>query len=513
MTAKFLPVLVVFLSPHAVLADEPVNYGDVDVKPLLRERCYSCHGVLKAKGGLRLDSVAFMKDGGDHDDVLVPGKADQSLVITRGFSPLDKKRMPPLDQGEALTEKQVALLKRWINEGAKAPANDRPEEDPRTHWAFRTPQRPNLPAVKEPTRNPIDAFVIDARAIQGLSAQGPAVKDVLLRRVYLDLIGLPPTRAELQKFRTDSSPDAYEKVVDHLLAQPQYGQRWGRHWMDVWRYSDWYGRRRAENDVRNSVAADLAAPAATGSSAPSTTDRGYDLMLQDMLAAKRDSPGRMKTAQVATGYIVRNWYALNPHQWMRDMVEHTGKAFLGLTMQCAHCHDHKYDPISQEEYFRFRAFFEPLGVRQDRLPGEPDPGPFGKYDYGGSRKPNPYGRVSAFDEKLTAVTSMYMQGDERLKVPNKKIIAGRPDVPGRRPPAHRTGRGAVDSRLSGTEIVGAERGTRPAPPGRREREGRACSDEEPRRPPPWRAGPGRCRSRRRSAGILPGENHGRKRQA
>jgi hypothetical protein len=150
-------------------------------------------------------------------------------------------------------------------------------------------------------------------------------------------------------------------------------------------------------------------------------DAGYDRLVQHMLAADEIAPGDQR-AVVATGYLVRSWYALNPNQWMRDLVEHTGKAFLGLTLNCCHCHDHKYDPLSQEEYFRFRAFFEPLGLRQDRVRGEADPGPFQKYNYSTLRKVVQLGRVTAFDEQPDAKTWMYHLGDERDRVKGKPAV-------------------------------------------------------------------------------------------
>lgn len=303
-------------------------------------------------------------------------------------------------------------------------ASEKSNLEPREHWAFKPPVRSPVPSgstIQSP--NPIDGFLAAEWEKRGLKPSPPATKDVLLRRVYLDLIGLPPTREELHSFREDTSPNAYRKVVDRLLASPQYGERWARHWMDVWRYADWYGRRHVP-DVWNSapqvwrwrdwIVRSLNA------------DKGYDRMLIEMLAADEVEPENDQ-ARVATGYLVRNWYALNPNQWMRDIVEHTGKAFLGLTFNCAHCHDHKYDPITQRDYFQFRAFFEPLQVRQDRVSDEPDPGPFQKYEYSVTRKVVTNGMATVFDENLDAKTFIYLRGDERSFPEDKPTVA--PAVP------------------------------------------------------------------------------------
>ncbi len=234
---------------------------------------------------------------------------------------------------------------------------------------------------------------------------------------------MPPTRPELQAFLDDPSDASYEQVVDRLLASPHYGERWGRHWMDVWRYSDWYGRR-AVPDVTNSYAMiwrwrDWIVRSLND-------DKGYDRMVAEMLAADELEPGN-DTEAVATGFLLRNFYRWNYNTWMKDNVEHTAKAFLGLTIQCAHCHDHKYDPISHEDYFAFRAIFEPLEVRHDRVPGEPDPGPYPKYVYGAAYKPITSGLTRVFDEKLDAQTFLYTRGESRNIVPGRPPVA--PGVP------------------------------------------------------------------------------------
>jgi hypothetical protein len=397
---------------------DPVDYLR-DIKPLLRARCYACHGALQQKAKLRLDTATMIRKGGRHGPAIVPGKSGESVLIEAVLGK-DRVRMPPEGQGEALSDQEIALLRKWIDQGANAPSAEKLDEDPRRHWAFQNPARPAVPIAGAPgwSRNPIDAFVAAEQAKHGLQPNAPASKETLLRRVYLDLIGLPPTRVELRAFLADKSENAYERVVDRLLESPQYGERWARHWMDVWRYSDWYGRRQVP-DVWNSapqvwrwrdwIVTSLNA------------DKGYDRMLAEMLAADEIAPGDDEAA-VATGYLVRNWYALNPNQWMRDIVEHTGKAFLGLTFNCAHCHDHKYDPITNEEYFRFRAFFEPIQVRQDRVAGEADPGPFQKYEYSVLRKVVMHGSISVFDERLDVRTYMYRMGDERSRVADKPPV-------------------------------------------------------------------------------------------
>lgn len=383
------------------------------IKPLLKQKCYACHGALKQKAGLRLDTVELMLQGGKS------GPATK-LIIERVSAKDEHKRMP--QEAGALSVEQIAMLREWIDSGAPGLANEAPEADPRQHWAFQSVKRPALP--KAVGGNAIDAFVNEALAAKGLTPLPEAPRFMLLRRVYIDLIGLPPTRDELLAFLTDSSPDAYERVVDHLLNDPRHGERWARHWMDVWRYSDWYGRRTA-NDVWNSAPQIWRWRDWIVNSL--NKDKGYDRMLSEMLAADEIAPLDDEAA-VATGFLIRNWYALNPNQWMRDTIEHTGKAFLGLTFNCAHCHDHKYDPISNEDYFRFRALFEPLGIRQDRWPGEADPGPFQEYEYVKLRKPNRLGAVRVFDKQLDAKTWFYTGGDERNRVESKAPLA--PGVPG-----------------------------------------------------------------------------------
>ena len=404
----------------AAIARAEVDYA-AQVKPLLRQKCYACHGALKQKAGLRVDTVALMLQGGESGPALVAGKAAASALLERVTETDPHERMP--QEGEQLTAEQIALLRNWIDAGAHGPANEIPEADPKQHWAFQVVRRPAAPSATGLGRNAIDAFVNEALAREKLTPLPEASRSVLLRRVYLDLIGLPPTREELHAFLDDQSPDAYERTVDRLLNDPRHGERWGRHWMDVWRYSDWYGRRSA-NDVWNSAPQIWRWRDWIVNSL--NADKGYDRMISEMLAADEIAPLDDEAA-VATGFLIRNWYALNQNQWMREIIEHTGKSFLGLTFQCAHCHDHKYDPIAQQDYFRFRAIFEPIHIRQDRWPGEDDPGKFQDYEYVKLRKPNRLGAVRIFDRDTEAKTWLYTGGDERNRVTEKPPLT--PGVP------------------------------------------------------------------------------------
>ncbi|MBL8813302.1 MAG: PSD1 domain-containing protein [Planctomycetaceae bacterium] len=392
-----------------------------DIKPLLKARCYACHGSLKQEAGLRLDTAQLLLKGGSDGPIVTANAPDQSPLLRRVHASVEEGRMPP--EGEPLTPEQQAQLKQWIMAGAKAPADETPEADPRDHWSFRPLERPLIPFVLPPSSHPIDQFVAREHVRHGLVSVGRASREALLRRAWLDLLGVPPDPESLRKFLADESPDAWEKTVDALLNDPRYGERWGRHWMDVWRYADWYGRR-AVPDVWNSapqiwrwrdwIVRSL------------NQDKGYDRMIQEMLAADEICPEDDEAA-VATGYLIRNWYALNPNDWMRNTVEHTGKAFLGLTFNCAHCHDHKYDPIAQDDYFRLRAFFEPMNIRQDQWPGEPDPGPFQEYEYVVLRKIQRLGMVRIVDQKPEAPTWFYTGGDERNRVKDRGSVA--PGVP------------------------------------------------------------------------------------
>ena len=402
--------LAVFLT--ALLLPGPLDAQETgveyfrDVKPLIGRRCVACHGALKQKGGLRLDTAARMRTGGDGGPAVVAGKSPESLLI-EAVTGIDDWRMPPEGEGESLSADEIARLKAWIDAGAQAPDESEPD-DPRRHWAFQPPVRPEVPSVKDAAwvRNPIDAFLVAEHEARGLRPRPDADKGTLLRRIYLDLIGLSPSPEERLTFLADPSQDAYEKVVNRLLDSPQYGERWGRHWMDVWRYSDWDGYQKEVRESkphiwrwRDWIVESL------------NVDKGYDRMIVEMLAADEAEPGDPATLR-ATGFLVRNWYKFNRNSWLDNTVEHTAKAFLGMTFNCARCHDHKYDPIEHADYYRLRAFFEPHQIRTDRVPGEAD-----------AEKD---GVVRVFDADAGTKTYLFARGDESQPAKESPLTPGLP---------------------------------------------------------------------------------------
>ncbi len=389
---SFLIGLCLIGSSSPGFAEDSVDYLR-QIKPVLQARCYACHGILKQEGGLRLDTAALAVKGGDSGAVVKPGDIEGSSLWHRVSSTDDSERMPP--EGEPLKPDEIAALKIWIAQGATGPADEAPELDPREHWAFQRPVRPSVPTLIAPavSENPIDSFIAAAHHAKELTPQPAADKRVWLRRVTLDLIGLPPTPEELEAFQADDSAEALDKVVNRLLDSPHYGERWGRHWMDIWRYSDWWGlgeeARNSQRHIwhwRDWIVESMNA------------DKGYDQMLREMLAADElypEDPDRLR----AGGFLGRQYFKFNRTSWMDETIEHTAKAMLGLTFNCAKCHDHKYDPFSQADYYRFRAVFEPYQIRLDALDGQID------FDKDGLPRP--------FDCNLDAKTFLHIRGDDR----------------------------------------------------------------------------------------------------
>ncbi|MDZ4782885.1 MAG: PSD1 and planctomycete cytochrome C domain-containing protein [Planctomycetia bacterium] len=340
-------------------AAEPVDFAR-DVRPILESRCLACHGEKKQESELRFDLRDAAMKGGAGGEVIAPGKSAESSLLKRITSTDKETRMPP--EGDPLTDEQVDVLRRWIDEGAKWPDEHAGEvEDPLAkklaHWAFHAPVRPELPVVSNTnwSRNDIDRFVLAKLEQESLAPSPEADKITLLRRLSLDLIGLPPTIAEIDAFLADTSDDAYQKQVDRLLASPHYGERWGRHWLDAARYADSDG---FEKDKSRNVwmYRDWVVGAFN-------RDLPYDQFIIEQFAGDL-LPHATQDQIVATGFVRNSMLneegGIDPEQFrmeaMFDRMDAVGKSVLGLTIQCCQCHNHKFDPISQEEYYRLFAF-------------------------------------------------------------------------------------------------------------------------------------------------------------
>jgi hypothetical protein len=335
-----------------------------DVRPIFEDRCFDCHDESKQKSALRLDTVAGIVRGGESGEpLLIGGNSAESYLIKRVTSENTKEMMPP--KGARLTAEQVALLRRWIDDGAKMPAADearaalRPSTD---HWSFQPVQRPAGAGI--------DEFVMAKLREKGLALSAPAEKGALIRRLYLVMHGQPPAPQEVADFQNDTQPDAYARLVDRVLASPRYGERWARHWMDVVRYADTNGfetnrERKTAYHYRDWLVQAFNA------------DLPYDRFIKAQLAG--DALG----ADAATGFLVAGPHdvvkspdpsltLMQRQDELADIVNTTGAAFLGLTMGCARCHNHKFDPIPQKDYFALQAVFAGVNHGERALPSKRD---------------------------------------------------------------------------------------------------------------------------------------------
>jgi mono/diheme cytochrome c family protein len=355
---------LVFATP--ILAEEPaattenapaaeVDYLR-DIKPLLAEHCIRCHGVQKQESGLRLDNAKTMRTGGNSGPAITPGDPGKSLLLLAVQGQGDGERMPP--EGDPLSPAQIELLTAWVKAGAIAPEETITEVLRSDHWAFKQPELPTIPAVKQAewVQNPIDNFILERLETEGIAPSAPADRATLMRRVSLDLTGIPPTPEAVASFLADQRPAAYGELVDRLLASPHYGERWGRHWLDVARYADSngytrdFGRQiwRYRDWVIDAINRDLP----------------YDQFIIEQLAGDL-LPNPTLEQRIATGFhrntLINEEGGTDAEQFrveaVADRVATTGSAMLGLTLECARCHEHKFDPIAQREFYEFFAFF------------------------------------------------------------------------------------------------------------------------------------------------------------
>jgi hypothetical protein len=361
-----------------VFAAEPdadaLKFFEMKVRPILSENCFKCHGPAKQKGGLRLDSRIGVLKGGENGPAVVPGRRDESLLVEAIH--YEGLEMPPAGKLDA---DKIAILTRWVELGAPWPASEPPSaaaaataarpritDEDRKFWAFQ-PIRPRpvpAPAGDRWSRNPIDRFVFARLAAEGLAPAPEADRLTLIRRASFDLTGLPPAPEDVDAFLADGDPRAYEHLVDRLLASPRYGERWARHWLDLVRYAESDGYRADAYRPETWRYRDYVIRAFND-------DMPYDRFVTEQLAGDELAPGD-PALMVATSFL-RLWiYEHNQRdvheQWraiLNDLTDVTSDVFLGLGMGCARCHDHKFDPILQEDYYRLQAFFTPLLPRDD----------------------------------------------------------------------------------------------------------------------------------------------------
>lgn len=341
---------------------QPIGYFE-SIKPLFAIHCLNCHDSEKQKGGLRLDiSKGALEGGNSGSPAIVPGASGQSELIRRITSNDPDEKMPP--KGTRFTEKEVALIRRWIDEGAKWPDRDE-------YWAFLPPREPVLPALSGSavSGNPVDRFINARLETAKIAPVPPADPRTLLRRVYADLLGIPPSPEEAELFLRDPSPGAYEKLIDRLLSDSRYGERWARHWLDLVRYgeSDGYEDDKVRPHAwryRDYVIRSF------------NVDKPYDRFVQEQIAGDElwpDDPD----AWVATGFARAGaWDGMSkePAQqrqdFLNDATDAVGSIFLGVTIGCAKCHDHKYDVITQQDYYRLQAFFAGAKRESRELSGD-----------------------------------------------------------------------------------------------------------------------------------------------
>lgn len=363
--------LLLSAGPAAFAQDSIVDADELTfeehIVPILQARCLKCHGTNKRESGLDLRRRFTMLHGGDSGPAVVPNKPEKSLIIESITDGL----MPP--EGEpALTELEIRVLKDWIRSGAALagdieqplPTSSEPDqsfdERSRQHWAFQPVQTQSPPAVENDgwLRTPVDAFVLAGLEKQNLSPANPAAKSTLIRRLYFDLTGLPPAPAEVTAFINDDSRDAYEKVVDRLLADERYGERWAQHWLDVVRFAETEGFEYDRNvpdawRFRDYVIDSL------------NSDKPFDQFVREQIAGDEIRPNDPELQAAAIfhrlGAVRRNAgnpdIALSRNEVLTERTNIVGEAFLGLTVGCARCHNHKLEPISQKDYYRLQAYF------------------------------------------------------------------------------------------------------------------------------------------------------------
>ena len=376
---QFAAVCYLLCCCHVTFGQEesPTDHFESAIRPLLIAHCIECHGPDRQESGLRLDSRPGWMKGGDRGPAIVPGDPENSILLLAVKHADPNLQMPE----EKLSDADIAAIEKWIREGAVDPretaeaSSKHVVSDPRTFWSFQPVRDLDPPAVSQPdwVRTPVDAFILAQLDTNGLKPSPRADARTLVRRAYFDLIGLPPTPEQVAAFEREPTQDAWARLIDQLLASPQYGERWGRHWLDVARYADSGG---FETDVyyrnawryRDYVVKSF------------NDDKPYDVFVQEQIAGDElwpdditlngnytIAPEKVRHLEAWTG---TGLYTLGPqvhesnmdgkkirYETYSDWVDTTGAAFMGLTFSCARCHDHKFDPITQQDYYALQAIF------------------------------------------------------------------------------------------------------------------------------------------------------------
>ncbi len=337
-----------------------LDFFEKKIRPVLSEHCYECHGEKSQKGSLRLDTKAGWEKGGDTGPAIVPGNPDKSLIIQAVRYHDADLAMPPKKSGGKLPPDVIAELEAWVKIGAPDPRTGGPVAAARnmaaakTHWSFKPVVAPAIPQVKNTAwvKTSVDAFILAGLEAKGLQPAPPAEKRILLRRLYLDLTGLPPSEAETAAFLNDKSPKAVEKVVDELLDSPHYGERFGRYWLDIARYADTRGYLAGGEERRfpfSYTYRDYVIRAFT-------EDKPFDQFLREQIAADKLVKGEDQSALAAEGFLTLGRSG-PPQEIIDDRIDVLTRGLMALTVSCARCHDHKFDPIPTADYYSLYSVF------------------------------------------------------------------------------------------------------------------------------------------------------------
>ena len=368
------PFVLFILAAHlfslSLLAENPSPSFETDIRPIFETRCLSCHSIQNHQSGLVLETMASLLKGGSLGGPgVIPGKSASSPLIQRLRG--EKAPRMPLN-GEPLSEEQVGLIARWVDELEVTVAQDKAAAE-KPGWPWTPLQKPAVPQVRQKSwvRNPIDAFVLAKMEEKGMQPAPPVTRRQLLRRLYFDLIGLPPTPEEMEAFLNDTSPKAFENRIETLLADSRYGERWARHWMDVVRYGESVGDNHDYPLPYMWRYRDYVIRAFN-------QDRPYDRFIKEQIAGDA-YPSYGAEGKIATGFLNLQVKVVGSgdqrRDFLTDVVDTTGSVFLGITLGCARCHDHKYDPITHKDYYRMEAFFAPMPKP------EPQAVPFTQYEF------------------------------------------------------------------------------------------------------------------------------------